>query len=90
VRAAYNAINSGRVGNDPYRQGNLQSEGYNTDYRTAGQNAINDAYLRGMSIDEAVRRASVIQVFDTGGYTGTWDNTNGKLAFLHQKELVLN
>ena len=34
--------------------------------------------------------------YDTGGYTGTWDNTgftdgkNGKLAFLHQKELVLN
>lgn len=33
--------------------------------------------------------------FDTGGYTGTWsDNTghdkNGKLALLHQKELVLN
>ena len=27
--------------------------------------------------------------YDTGGYTGTWDNT-GRLAFLHQKELVLN
>ena len=30
----------------------------------------------------------------TGGYTGEWDNgsneDNGKLAFLHQKELVLN
>ena len=35
------------------------------------------------------------QMFDTGGYTGDWDNglteaKNGKLAFLHQKELVLN
>ena len=34
-------------------------------------------------------------MFDTGGYTGNWDNgineaKNGKLAFLHQKELVLN
>ena len=33
--------------------------------------------------------------FATGGYTGTWsdkgmDNQNGKLAILHQKELVLN
>lgn len=28
--------------------------------------------------------------FDTGGYTGTWDDNNGRLAFLHQKELVLN
>lgn len=27
--------------------------------------------------------------FDTGGYTGTWDNT-GRLAMLHQKQLVLN
>ena len=29
---------------------------------------------------------------ETGGYTGTWDDMNGpgKLAFLHQKELVLN
>ena len=27
--------------------------------------------------------------FDTGGYTGEWGN-NGKLAFLHQKEIVLN
>lgn len=35
------------------------------------------------------------QMFDTGGYTGDWDSgiteaKNGKLAFLHQKELVLN
>lgn len=28
--------------------------------------------------------------FNTGGYTGTWSNDSGKLAMLHQKELVLN
>lgn len=28
--------------------------------------------------------------FATGGYTGDWDGPYGKLAFLHQKELVLN
>ena len=28
--------------------------------------------------------------FDTGGYTGDWHSTEGKLAILHQKELVLN
>jgi hypothetical protein len=27
--------------------------------------------------------------FDTGGYTGSWDSS-GRLAILHQKELVLN
>jgi hypothetical protein len=26
----------------------------------------------------------------TGGYTGEWGDTSGKLAFLHEKELVLN
>lgn len=35
------------------------------------------------------------QLYDTGGYTGSWSNgnpdaNNGKLAYLHQKELVLN
>ena len=28
--------------------------------------------------------------FDTGGYTGSWNSSEGKLAMLHSKELVLN
>ena len=28
--------------------------------------------------------------FSTGGYTGDWDNDNGRLALLHKKEIVLN
>ena len=28
--------------------------------------------------------------FNTGGYTGSWSGNDGKLALLHQKELVLN
>lgn len=28
--------------------------------------------------------------FDTGGYTGDWNSIEGKLALLHEKELVLN
>ncbi len=28
--------------------------------------------------------------FDTGGYTGSWAGSYGKLAMLHQKELILN
>ena len=31
-----------------------------------------------------------IATFDTGGATGTWADAQGRLAFLHQKELVLN
>ena len=30
-----------------------------------------------------------LKLFDTGGYTGSW-GTDGRLALLHQKELVLN
>ena len=28
--------------------------------------------------------------FDTGGYTGDWSGTEGKMAMLHKKEMVLN
>lgn len=31
-----------------------------------------------------------IKKFDTGGYTGDWGTSDGKLAVLHQKEMVLN
>lgn len=34
-------------------------------------------------------RRSQLSGYDTGGYTGEWGNT-GRLALLHQKELVLN
>ena len=32
------------------------------------------------------------ELFNTGGYTGSWNNgdNDGRLAWLHQKELVLN
>lgn len=28
--------------------------------------------------------------YDTGGYTGNWNSSEGKMAMLHEKELVLN
>lgn len=28
--------------------------------------------------------------FDTGGYTGNWNSKEGKMAMLHEKELILN
>ena len=41
-----------------------------------------------------VGNASKGASFDTGGYTGTWDNSTnnstGRMAILHEKELVLN
>lgn len=35
-------------------------------------------------------KKSDIVGYDTGGYTGEWNNNKGRLALLHQKELVLN
>jgi len=35
------------------------------------------------------KKKKAITNLDTGGYTGSW-GPEGKLAFLHQKELVLN
>lgn len=36
-----------------------------------------------------VRKKDIVG-YATGGYTGNWNSTDGRLAFLHQKELVLN
>ena len=33
---------------------------------------------------------SKVSAFDTGGYTGTWGDNNGRMAILHQKERVLS
>ena len=38
-------------------------------------------------INEKLKRISSL---DSGGYTGQWSGDSGKLALLHQKELVLN
>ncbi|MCC8173198.1 MAG: hypothetical protein LIO65_02040 [Odoribacter sp.] len=35
-------------------------------------------------------KKSQLSGYDTGGYTGDWDGSDGALALLHQKELVLN
>lgn len=52
--------------------------------------------LTGLSVTEAISKIRVREnqknsaSFDTGGYTGDWGSTDGRLAILHQKELVLN
>ena len=35
------------------------------------------------------KESDLISSYDTGGYTGSWDSS-GRLAMLHQKEIVLN
>lgn len=35
-------------------------------------------------------RKDQLSGYDTGGYTGSWGSTEGRVALLHEKELVLN
>jgi len=91
VAKVFDLINSGAVGNEPQRTPNLLSKGYSETEIDAGQRAINLVYLNGYGVSEAINQAlkEYAGKFFTGGYTGEWGNT-GKLAILHEKELVLN
>ena len=61
--------------------------GETSDLQTA-KNVID--YYREMDLDGYIKQGSEILKYDTGGYTGEWNGDNGRLALLHQKELVLN
>ena len=37
-----------------------------------------------------MKKSKKIDKFDTGGYTGNWNSKEGRMAMLHEKELVLN
>lgn len=81
--AAYNWINGGRRGSNSFTKKEL----------AAGQDLINLIYPTslggaGWSWDRALKYV-LAKSYDTGGYTGEWGK-DGKLAVLHQKELVLN
>ena len=86
VQAAYNEIMSGRAGNGSARWTYLSSKGYSSREQNAAQAAVNAVYA-GTAMATAIKDAAA--KYDTGGYTGEW-NKNGRLAILHQKELVLN
>lgn len=62
--------------------GTLINKGLLADYQEIAQRAIQYAYGQWKTYLAPVG-------LDTGGYTGSW-GTQGRLAMLHQKELVLN
>lgn len=80
-------------GNDPIRSGKVTAE-YNAATATAVQQYINqhgpngDIYSQWAGNRDELKK--YYASYDTGGYTGTWGTSEGKLAMLHQKELVLN
>lgn len=75
-------IIEGYWGNNPTRQAAITAK-YGWDAWAAAQNEVN-------------RRLGSSYRYDSGGYTGEWNDDGtlagdgGKIAFLHQKELVLN
>ena len=57
----------------------------------AGQKLINYTYDRALGGQGKSREeAKKLMGYDTGGYTGAWGDAVGKLALLHEKEIVLN
>lgn len=59
--------------------GNVVSSGTDQPGATSPSTTLSD-------LDFRKRLASM----NTGGYTGTWNSSNGRIGILHQKELVLN
>ena len=86
----------GGWGNDPTRSSKL-TKAYGSDFARQVQSIINQNYRSEKLVNFGSKKFSSYNLlgYDTGGYTGSWsdgdkDAKNGKLAYLHQKELVLN
>lgn len=87
---------AGGWGNDPTRSSKLTGA-YGNSFARQVQDIINQNWSSGNLINYGSDKFSSYSLigYDTGGYTGSWsdgnsDAKNGKLAYLHQKELVLN
>lgn len=77
-------------GTDPTRSAKL-TQAYSADFARKVQDYINAYHSSGSLVNYDSARYSSYSLlgYDTGGYTGSWGK-DGKLALLHQKELVLN
>lgn len=78
-------------GNDPIRSGKL-TKAYGSAFAKQVQSIINQNYRSGKLVNFNSMKYSSYNLigYRTGGYTGEWNNTDGKLGVLHEKELVLN
>lgn len=68
---------------------NAKAAGYSDDAIALALKAFNDSKAGGGYSYYYDKALELVQSYDTGGYTGDW-GPEGKLALLHQKELVLN
>ena len=85
TQEAYDKINGGKwsVGGQLRKEKGI-ADGFTEAEISNGQWLINLVY-EGKTFEQAKK----IMGYDTGGYTGMW-GPEGKLAFLHEKEIVLN
>ena len=78
-------------GNDPIRSTKL-IKAYGTAFAKQVQQIINQNYRSGklVNYDSMAYSSYNLIGYRTGGYTGDWNDTDGKVGILHEKELVLN
>ena len=86
----------GSYKNDPERTQKILDAGYTAADRATAQQIINDiarnesaAWRTGKDWDKVLNEYTTKYGYNTGGYTGEW-GPEGRLAVLHQKELILN
>ena len=91
VVAAYDKINGGVWGDSiDTRISKGKKDGFTEEEVRLGQQLITYQYPSSLGGYGYTReRAKQIMGYNTGGYTGAWGQ-EGRLAILHQKELVLN
>lgn len=85
VEQRWNKIEGENLSKDYYE---VDSEGFVNKHKELGIDSeyVQKDYLSDEQYDKWLKE---VMGYDTGGYTGSW-GPEGKLAFLHQKELVLN
>ena len=85
VVAAYTAITAGDWGDRSNQITNGVAAGYTEAEVKKAQELLQKIALDGLSLEGAKTALG----FASGGYTGDWSGSYGKLAFLHKKELIL-
>ena len=67
-------------------QEDLDKMNYISEYDSTVENATTEVG----KMNESFATLAGVAGAASGGYTGDWQDTNGKLMFVHQKELILN
>lgn len=86
-------VQKNKKGQELFKLDNLYNTGWIYDADNNKQ-TVGTAYLNDTDLAQLIGLASLKETFeylsfDTGGYTGSW-GPEGRMAMLHQKEIVLN